>query len=210
MKKISITGWAMLLLAATACSPKNEEVTNEQIETGSKAQALDTISNMRKDAVKTDENNTSPTLPMPQPVMQLLAQRYPGWQQPELTAEAQQQADNGGQSPTLVRGDYNGDSRQDYALQLQQGNKVIVVAVLDAAGGNWQVYELKQDILFNDRNKLQSLYYLYPIKKGETLDATGATEDIEAPFDAIGLGIENSKVAYLYHNGKFAAHTLAD
>jgi len=58
MKNIHATCWSLLLLLAVAgCSPKNEEVTDEQIETRLDGQALDTIANTKKDALKTDENN---------------------------------------------------------------------------------------------------------------------------------------------------------
>lgn len=200
----------LLLLAMASCSPKNEEVTDEQIETGLDGQALDTIANTKKDAVRTNQNNISPTLPMPQPVLQLLAQRYPGWEQPNLTTAAIQNAANDGQGPTLVRGDFNEDNRQDYALQLQQQDKLVIAAVLDAGDGNWKVYELKQDMLFKDQGNLKSTYYLYLIEKGETLKSTSAADGIEAPYDAIGVGNENNHTAYLYQNGEFETYSLSD
>jgi hypothetical protein len=114
-----------------ACTPKNEEVTEEQIEVGSATEVLDSIVSTRKDAVQTDENNITPTFPMPQPIIQLLTERYPGWEEPVYTEGVKEAATAYTQGPSIIRGDFNGDSRQDYALQLQQQNSIIIVAVLD-------------------------------------------------------------------------------
>lgn len=211
MKKIPVMRWSLLLLLAmAACSPKNDEVTDEQIEVGTNGQALDTIANTKKDALRTDEQVIDPTLPMPQPVLQLLEQHYPGWQQPDLTAAAMQNAPGGIQGPTLVHGDFNGDNRQDYALQLQQQDKLVIAVVLDAGDGSWKAYELKQDMLFNDDGNLRSQYYLYLIDKGKRLKNPDSAESMEAPYEALGVGTEQNNTAYLYQNGEFKAYNLAD
>ncbi|MBF9252657.1 hypothetical protein I2I11_05080 [Pontibacter sp. 172403-2] len=211
MKIILPTGWPLLLLLAmAACSPKNEEVTDEQIEVGADGQALDTIANTKKDALKTDEKTISPTLPIAQPVLQLLEQRYPGWKQPELTAMAEQNAATGEQGPTLVHGDFNGDNRQDYALQLQQQRNLVIAAVLDAGDGSWELYELKQDKLLNEQDSLKSSYYLYLIDKGEIIENTSTAGGTAAPNDALGVGNAANHTAYLYQNGKFEPYSPAD
>ncbi|WP_242917075.1 hypothetical protein [Pontibacter liquoris] len=207
MLKIPVTCLPLLCLL-TACSPENEQVTQEQIETKPVADALDTIANTRKDALKIDKHPVS--LPLPQPVLELLTQHYPGWEQPTLAATAQQHAPADGQGPTLVRGDFNGDNRQDYVLQLQQKNNVILVVVLDAANGNWELAELKRDVLFNDRNTLKSLYYVYLVPKGEELRPSGTSAPAHAPADAPGVGMEDSHTVYLYQNGRFIAIRLKD
>ena len=209
MKNIQATRWLLLLLLA-ACSPKNEEVTDKQIELGTDGQALDTIANTKKDGLKTDENTISPTLPISQPVLQLLTQRYPGWTQPDLTTAAKQNVADDGQGPTLVHGDFNGDNRPDYALQLQQQDKLVIAAVLDTGDGNWKVYELKQDVLLDEQGKLKSPYHLYLIEKGETLKNESAAGNLETPYEALGVGNENNQTAYLYQNEKFETYSTAD
>ncbi|WP_162055552.1 hypothetical protein [Pontibacter pamirensis] len=197
-----------LSLAAYACSPVNEEVQDEYVEVAPIPEALDTITSTRKDAVQTDENETDPTLPMPQPVMQLLTEQYEGWEKPTLAQEASAQAENYTQGPMIVRGDFNGDTYQDLALQLRQGNNVVIVAALQEDEENYELYELKRDILFNDRGTLKSLYYLYSIDQGEELHHDATNEDIEAPHDAIAVGVTGDTSVYLFQDGEFEEYTI--
>lgn len=197
-----------LPLAAFACTPQNEEVKEEHVKVAPVPEALDSIANTKKDGVKTDENDTNPTMPMPQPVMQLLTEQYKGWEKPTLSAEASARAENRTQGPMIVRGDFNGDTLQDLALQLQQGDDVVIVAALQVDEGNYKLYELQRDILFNERGKLKSLYYLYPIEQGDELHDDTANEDVEAPYDAVAVGIEGDNVVYLFQNGEFEKFVL--
>ncbi|MDX5422937.1 MAG: hypothetical protein LPK07_04735 [Hymenobacteraceae bacterium] len=194
----------LLLTMMVACTPKNEEVTEEQVEVAPQREALDSIADTRKDALRTDENEISPNLPMPQPVMQLLTQRYPGWEQPTLTDGAIKRAQAYEQGPTVIRGDFNSDTRQDYALQLQQDKDVVILAILDGGDGNWNVYELKRDILFNERGTLKSLYYLFLTEQGEELP--DSETDAAAPHDAISVGIENKTTTYVFQENDFTEY----
>ena len=49
----------ILILATCSCGPENKEVTDEQIDTGSRDEALDTIANTRQDGVDTNEDDTT-------------------------------------------------------------------------------------------------------------------------------------------------------
>jgi hypothetical protein len=197
-----------LLMAALACTPKNEEVQEEHVDVAPPAEALDTISSTEVDGVSTDENDTSTSLPMPQPVMQLLTKRYMEWEQPTLADETSERSQNYTQEPTLVRGDFNGDTLQDLAIQLQQNDYIVVVAALQTQEGTYELQELKRDILFNDRGRLRSLYYLYRIEQGELLHNDTTNQDLEAPHDAVALGIADDIVAYLYENGEFRQYMI--
>ncbi|GAB3532732.1 hypothetical protein GCM10027443_16970 [Pontibacter brevis] len=197
-----------LTLTAFACTPENEEVKDEYVEVAPVPEALDSITNTKKDAVKTDENDTSPTMPMPQPVMQLLSERYEGWEQPTLAEEARARAGDNTQGPMIVRGDFNGDNFQDLALQLKQGSDIVIVAALQVDEENYKLYELKRDILFNERGKLKSLYYLYHIDEGEELHNDVTNEDIEAPHEAVAVGLEGDKIVYLFQNGEFEEYII--
>ncbi len=196
-----------LTLATFACGPKNEEITDEQVDVAPMADALDTIASTEKDGLKTDNTEKNITLPMPQPVMQLLTQRYPGWEQPQLTAEAQEKAKEFIQGPTVVHGDFNGDLKQDLALQFQLGDNLVIVAAMQQQDEVYKFYELKQDILFNERGTLKSLYYLYVVEKGEKLRNTKANEEKEAPYEAVAVGFEGDATVYLYENGAFTAYS---
>jgi hypothetical protein len=46
-----------ILILAVSCGPKNEEVTDEQIEIGSRTEVLDSIANTREDGVDVDVIN---------------------------------------------------------------------------------------------------------------------------------------------------------
>ncbi|MCJ8164657.1 hypothetical protein MKJ04_07350 [Pontibacter sp. E15-1] len=199
-----------LACAAFSCGPKNEEVTEEQVTLSPTDEALDSIVDTRKDALQTDENETNPTLPLPPEVMGLLTQQYTGWAQPELTSEAKEQAENHEQGPMIVRGDFDGDTRQDVALQLSQNDQLIIVAALQRQEGIYTLQKLKQDILFNDRGKLKSMYYLYAVEEGEKLRNEQTMTETEAPYKAIGIGIEGNDTVYLYDNGTFGTFSRVE
>jgi hypothetical protein len=55
----------LVLLLACSCGPKNEEVTQEQVETQQPHEALDSIANTRKDGVKTDGTDSAEAFPLP-------------------------------------------------------------------------------------------------------------------------------------------------
>ena len=199
----------LLLILAISCSPKNEEVQDEQVDLSSKQEALDTASNTRLDAVKTDEDVITPTLPLPQPVLQLLAQEYPGFEQPILADAARKQGSGNGQGPILVRGNFTDDPQQDYALQLQQGKEVLIVAITDTGDGNWTTHELKRDILFNDRGTLKSLYYLQLAEPGQKLQQTQGGNVIELTTEAVTVGLDNEQTTYVYSKNGFKEFQVA-
>lgn len=192
------------------CSPKNEEVTEEQIDTSPTEEVVDTVTNMRKDAVKTDENNVSPTFPLPQPIMQLLTDQYPSWQEPAYTENVMSRADDITQGPGIIRGDFNGDNMQDYAIQLQQQKQVLIVAILNGSNGNWQLQEIKKDILFNDRGEFKSPYLLRLTKEGTDLQHQANRNKITSPHDAVTISLDGNDITYLYENGKFVAYNTVD
>lgn len=190
-----------------SCTPKNEEVTNEQIEVGSANEVLDTIANTRKDGLQTDENNITPTFPLPQPVMQLLTKRYPAWEEPAYTEVVLEQAEGNLQGPGIVRGDFNGDNLQDYALQLQQKKHVIIVAALQKTEREWQLHEIKKDVLFNERGVLKSPYLLSLTEKGTELKHLERNQEIKSPYKAVSVVLDETAVTYLYEKGKFVPYT---
>ena len=204
-KKLCLLG---LLGIAVACSQKNEEVQDEQVTVAPPAEALDSIADTKKDGVKTDENDTDPTMPMPPPVMQLLTEQYPGWEKPTLAEGAREQTEGYLQGPTLVRGDFNGDTLQDLALQLQQDKDLVVVAAIQEQENLYRLYEIKRDILFNERGNLKSLYYLYLVEQGEPLQNKDADGEVAAAHDAVAIGMEGEENVYIYENGSFTPYSM--
>ncbi len=200
----------MLILCLLACSPENEEVQDEHVQVAPPQEALDSIANTAKDAVKTDENNISPTFPLPPALLQQLADKYPQWQYPELMADAVQQAVEHTESPAITRGDFTGDNLQDIALQLQKGDKVMMVAAVQQQDGNYQLYELMQDIMFNERGKLKSLYYLYRIRQGEEVENPNNANKLELPHDAIAVGVGKETTMFMYQDGRFERIALGE
>lgn len=192
--------FALLLLTIYSCGPKNEEVTDEQVETGSRTEVLDSIANVPEDGVTTDSNVP---LTLSQPVMALLDAKYPGWKQPALAPDAKKNAENHPTGPTMVTGNFNSDTIQDYALQLQKGKEVVMVAILQDTAQNWNTYELQRDILFNQQGKLLSLYNMYLLEKGDEVQDSETTKKLKIPNNAVAVSIGNSTQVYVYEDGKF-------
>lgn len=197
---------AILLLTLLGCGPKNEEVTNEQIETDSVTQGLDSIANVQKDAVRTDENDITPTLPMPQPVIAILSEKYPGWQQPALTESAAATAQEQPQDPTLIRGAFNEDNLQDYAIQFQLGTEVVVVALLQEDESTYTTHELMREKMVQQQDSLRSQISLQVLEKGNQLQTE--KEKLTLPHETIGVRQPQQTIAYVYQNGRFTAHQV--
>lgn len=202
----SVTQLACLYLLLFACTPQNEEVTEEQIDTKSTEEVVDTLANTRQDAVNIDENNQTLNFPIPPAVTQLVADRYVSWQEPSYTENVLQQAENNTQGPGTIRGDFNGDNQQDYAMQFQQQRQVVIVAIMSESNGNWQLHELKKDILFNDRGELKSPYLLSLTESGEKLQHPETRKQVTTPYNAITLNLDGDEAIYLYENGQFEAY----
>lgn len=195
-----------ILVLASSCGPDNQEVTDEQVETGNRVEVLDSIANTRKDALRTDENELTESLPLPAGALTLLDKQYPGWQPPVLPQDKDSDSKNSLPGSTFVQGNFNNDTLTDYALQLQQGEDVVIVALLQDSA-TWEAHELKRDILFNERGKLISLYNVELVEKGTLLQDKAAQQSIKAPTDGIALRIANSPTAYIYNNKNFRAYT---
>ncbi len=193
------------MLLALACSPKNEEVQTSHIETEKADSVADSIATTVKDGTATARPHETPALPLPQPVLQLLASRYPGWKEPVLLDIAKENASGKAQGPLTVQADFNGDTLQDIALQIQHGQDVVIMALLQDSG-SWQLHELKKDILFNDRGTYKSPYHLYLTQTGEQLYNYDSNKNFTTEHDAVSVSISNSTITYLYEGNKFKAY----
>ncbi len=191
-----------ILFLAFSCGPKNEEVKDTQVEVYTPYEALDSVSNTEKDGVQIDENEIT-SFPLPQPALQLLAQKYPGYKQPILVDDIKTQDSDEEQGPFIVRGDFTNDLEQDYALQIQHNKNVLIVAVINTGTDNWVVHELKKDILFNDRGELKSMYSLSKAEPGTNLISSKNGSKIELKHEAISVSLENDVTTYVYQNNAF-------
>ncbi|WP_187261974.1 hypothetical protein [Pontibacter beigongshangensis] len=195
------------LLLVFACTPKSDEVTAERINPGNLP--ADTLLTTPTDGTATSRTDENPELVLPQAVISLLTQQYPGWQQPVLAEEAHEHAREKQQGPFLVKADFDGDNNQDLALQLRYREQVLMLAFTqqDAA---WQLHELQRDILFNDRGNLKSLYYLYLAEAGTTVRNTEDYQPEQTRADAIAVAIDDRATIYVYESGAFTAYEEAE
>lgn len=195
----------LLLTPIFCCSPKNEEASEEHIDTDLSGETIDSLSNSRRDIVTRPDTENLDPLPLPQPVLQLLEQHYRGWEKPALMSSAENGSGILNQSSFMVSGDFNGDNHQDYAIQIQKDKHVVIIAFLYSSG-NWQVQELKKDILFNDRGTLKSLYQLELAEKGTTLQNQESNQEFTLQNDAVSVGIENNRTTYVLENSRFKGY----
>ncbi|MBC5772541.1 hypothetical protein H8S95_00565 [Pontibacter sp. KCTC 32443] len=202
---------AIVVVIMGSCGPENKKVTDEQIETGGRTEVLDSIANTREDGVQIDDPTIPPALTLPPPATQVLDKRYPGWQQPVLSQSAEKSAEVYEQGPTIITGNFNQDTIPDYALQLQQDKDIVMIALLQDSARNWKTYELKRDVLFNERGKLQSLYILHLLARGAELqDETDTSKKIKAPYDAVAISTESNTTAYVLEDEAFKSYATAE
>ncbi|QCR21187.1 hypothetical protein C1N53_01680 [Pontibacter sp. SGAir0037] len=173
-------------------------------------EVADSATNTRRDIVARPgtEEDLDP-LPLPQPVLQLLEKHYSGWKQPALAEGVEKNSRSHEQGPYSVSGDFNGDGQQDYAVQIQQDEHVVMLAFLQSAD-SWQVQELKKDILFNDRGNLKTPYYLYLTEAGQEIRNQQNNQEITTPYDAVTVALNNNAEIYVLENGRFIRYNSSN
>ena len=82
------------------------------------------------------------------------------------------------------------------------------MAALQEREGIYKLYELKRDILFNERGTLKSPYYLYLMEQGESLRMDEKNDEVEAEHDAVAVGIAGEDVVYFYEGGSFTPYSI--
>lgn len=199
----------LLTILAFSCSPKNEEVTDEQVDISPPEAALDSVVSAEKDGTTIDQTDEETDVPIPQPVLQLLSQQYPGYKKPKLIEEIIKKHDEEEQGPYLVSGYFTNDTYLDHALQLQHNKNVYIVAALDTGGNKWSLHELKRDIMFNDRGTLRSVYRLILTKSGKSITDQESDEKLELKRDAISVGFEDNVTTYVYRDNRFRSYLTA-
>lgn len=139
---------------------------------------------------------------LPKKVLANLDKTFPGWRLAEVDSSIWKyfQANSMPMFPSVIWGDFNGDKKRDYAVQIVYGDstdrKRLLVAFLAKAKSYDRVELHKQ----GDDHR----YYLRLYEKGKIYTDSEALRGPQYPNDTIGLMIyERGGITYVYVNGKF-------
>ena len=150
---------------------------------------------------------------LPSSVRLMLNGRFPGWKFVEVSPEVRKffEQEMKGASPALIRGDYDGNGRLDYAALIQHGKflneqgkalgpRYYLVAFL-RRGTGYRMYVIKDP----------DGEYLCLAKKGTRAYNYEAQKEITYANDAIMTGIfEKGGSSYVYKNGRFLSFVSSD
>ena len=155
----------------------------------------------------------SPSNRLPASTRVMLDRRFPGWKFSEVSSEVQQffkQAMHGA-SPVVIRGDFDGNRRRDYAALINYGHvlnhqrqvigpRYFLVIFLRRTSG-YKMYVIKDP----------GGEYISLAKKG-TLDYNYETQkEITYANDAIETCIlEKGGMSYVYKKGRFVSFVSSD
>ncbi|TXK49645.1 hypothetical protein FVR03_06015 [Pontibacter qinzhouensis] len=196
-----------VMLLFFACGPKADTVTTDNIS--SPDSTSEAVINSPKDGTATSPEDENWKQVLPQEVKALLNRRYPGWEQPVLVKEVGRQMPPKAQGPLLVKADFDGNNKEDLALQVRYKEEVLMLAFLQQEA-SWQLHQLKKDILFNERGKLKSPFYLYLAKAGLRVRNANHPQPTATKVAAIGIGLDDNVTVFVYEAGSFQAFEVVD
>lgn len=142
----------------------------------------------------------------------ILDKKYPGWKLPKVREDIRQYFKKSDAELNLVQGDFDGNGRQDYALQIEYGvefdsggrahPKIHFVALIQRAG------KFKLHIVDADGGGRD---FIAIWKKGEQ----GYSYETQSRFifanDAVeAVFFEKAAVSYVFEKGKFRAIVTGD
>jgi hypothetical protein len=208
--RISLILLSIIFSVIVGCTPKNEEITEEYLDIESIDEAPDSVLNSRKDGARIEKETLVPALPLPQSILVLLTQRYPGWEEAIYTESVIKYAAEHKLEPGIIKGDFNGDMVQDYIFQLFYEEDIIILAALAKNDGNWQLYEIKREIAFNDRGTFKSPFSLHATDKGIKLRDPETGKIIIPTYQAVVTNMLDQQKNYLYQNDTFKAYDKAE
>jgi hypothetical protein len=136
---------------------------------------------------------------LPPAVKTQLDARYPGWKlaaiSPQITAwfrEYRFQYD-----PNLVPGDFDGDGKTDYVVQIQTKQKQQLVIGFVNRGEKFEVHVLASD-------SVDPYSYLFLMEKGSKDFDFTTLKPFRHPVDAVDLlYFEKTPLTFMYRNGVF-------
>ena len=146
---------------------------------------------------------------LPDKIKVMLNKKYPGWKFAEVSSDVDTyfKVSQSLFRPHLIWGDFNGDWKKDYAVQItipsKPAKKRFVIAYIR------DVEDFDEYIL--DYGSVSPDAYLYLFKKGESDYDYEAQERFYYPYDAIGvIHFGKSGVSYIFEDGKFRKVVSSD
>ncbi len=143
---------------------------------------------------------------LPNAIKTILDRDYPGWQFAEVAKEIYEffKMEKVEFDPNFIMGDFDGNGKRDYAIQIVHGGKRIVLAFLKK--GNF----FKKYVLETSPEPNPDIY-LWLLKKGEKDYDYEAEKEFFYPTDAIGvIYFEKAGVSYIFKKGKFQMIVTSD
>ncbi len=149
---------------------------------------------------------------LPKSVRKMLNQRYPGWKFVDVSDEVQQflKQEMNGASPVVVKGDFDGNHRLDYAVLIRHGDLVyqgkvigprhLLFVFLRRAAG-YKVHVIREP----------NGHYISLAKKGSRDYNYSAQKEITYVNDSIMTVIpEKGGSSYVYWKGRFYSFVSSD
>ncbi|MDX5443895.1 MAG: hypothetical protein LPJ89_08970 [Hymenobacteraceae bacterium] len=163
----------------------------------------DSVRKPRPDGTKVGASLEQTRSQLPETLLRLLNKNHPNWKLPELLPLYYEKSTNLKQGPFYITGDFTGNNSKDYAVQIQKGETVIVLAYLMNESGAREVKLTEAQVLKPQNSSGQSMYYLTLAPKDDEVYDYSTDKKYPLPKDAITVGIENSATTYLFEKGKF-------
>ena len=139
---------------------------------------------------------------LPTPVRVMLDRRFKGWKFSDVSLEVKQffKESMKGASPVVIRGDFDGNRRLDYAALVQRASRYYLVIFLRRSEG-YRMY-----IVRNPNGE-----YLCLARKGTQDYNYDEQREITYANDAILTGIfEKGGSSYVFKNGRFRSFVSSD
>lgn len=136
--------WRCWLLAGLgACQPADKPPPAAVVpaDTAALAGQVDSSHQVSQDGLDHVPLNTGTFQQLPPELTFLLDRHHPGWVLPEISVEALKQADRQAQGPYYVRADFDRNGLQDFAVQFQIRDSVLVAVYL------WQRQQLPRKFI---------------------------------------------------------------
>ncbi|WP_162051474.1 hypothetical protein [Pontibacter pamirensis] len=201
MKVYPIAFAALLALAACGSDSADgnynqvasDELIDEQIDAGTKT-AIDSI------ARATNEGKI--LYPLPDTLITLLEQKQPQARVATMTDAAMSSERLLVKNPIFLRGNLNGNSSMDYAVQVLQNDSIQILAFLDYTDQAREV-----EIASYPATKLDAEWYsTYQIRlapKDSLVMDNRSQKRIPLPTDGVSVVSEDRTILYLMQDGRF-------
>lgn len=174
-------------------SPASDELIETQIDSATKA-SVDSV------AQATNEGNIM--FPVPDTLTNLLKQYQPQARLANLTDQALSNKTTQTGNPVYLYGNFNGKGSQDYAVQVQQGDSIHILAYLDYRN---QPREMK--VAAYPATKLNNAWYsTYQLKlapQDSLVRDNRSRKQVPLQTDGISIMEENRTTLYVLQKGRF-------